>query len=672
MNFNSNNIIYNNITSNNAKINSIIIDNSLKTNGTINLSNSFYINNHKIGIKNPNPNYNLDIIGDINYTGNIYNNGLKINIGSYNLDNFNTSLWSPGNSGKSIWNNKNVGIGTSSPKYMLDVVGNTNINGNLFVSNNITANDTIYSSSLIVNNLISAKMINIIDDIVTTGNIFGDNLKITSSIICSSIICNKYNVTENAIFFSDVLINGNVTINGYTNILGNLSINNNKFTVNSTTGDVYVDKSLTVNSSIYITNSLLVNGIATFTNTLYTGNVVINGNLLSASTADATFGNINGNILTCNNISIDNNNIYIYSTDDENTFYINYTTSSYNPTSGALVINGGVGISGDLNISGNFIGSNSTIIYCSEINLNNITCYANAQISGNLSTNYITCNSIIASSISTAPITNSIAFNVDYNANITTTGTCTINGISAFNNDVTITGNLTVTGITILESYYTFKSFTTTGDLTAGQLFVDDYNFYVDSTTQNVYINYSTPSTSIDSGSLIVDGGVGISGDLNVGGNITGNINSSSISTLSNGLILNSKNIILESLIYNITDSNSNIFYIIDDNTINNKDNITIDINSTKIGTYFKFLINCNVIKQIIISVNKNLFGMIINNGVYTSISGVNTTDLKSTCITSQICLNNATFGDYLEFHGVDNYFYIKAESSNNNAFVII
>ena len=435
-------------------------------------------------------------------------------------------------------------------------------------------------------------------------------------------------------------------------MLGNLSINTNKFTVNATTGDVYIDKSLSINSSIYITNTMLVNGIVTFTNTLYTSNIYINGNILSASNTNATFANITTTAIIGKYISIDDNNVNTNVTDQ--IFSIDYTTPSSTSHTGALVVAGGVGINGDLNIGGNVISAYSADISCNMITLSTITCFNDAQISGNLSGANIKCNSIISSTISTGNINDYVAFNVDNSANITTTGTLTVNGISTFNNDVLITGNLTVTGITVLDNYYTFQSFTTTGSLTAAEIFIDNYNVIVDSTAKNMFITYSTPSTDSNSGALIVTGGVGIGGDLNV----DGNINAAGLIS-SNSIITNSYSI--SSSLNNITDNNSNIFFVINNNTIN--DNVSnININSLSVGSYFKFLINYNIKGEITISLNKSLFGMIINNGVYTSVSGNST----------QLSLNNTNIGDYIDFYSIENYFYIKAESSNNNGFIII
>jgi hypothetical protein len=650
MNLNLNNVNSNNINSTTAKIRNVNISESLNTSGNTILSNCVFINNNKLGININNPVYTLDIIGSINYTGNLFNNGIKVYTENTNNINQNTnfisnsdSIWSYNNNYDHISYNNKVGIGTSYPTYMLDVVGDTNINGNLIVTYNVNVSKSITCYNLTSNNLITCKFLNvsgntaISGDIYSNGNITGNNITINSNIICNTI-----NVNNNSYFFSDVTIDGNVIVNGYTNILGNLNINNNKFNVNATTGDVYIDKSLTVNSSIYILDSLTVNGIVTLTNTLYTDNIYINGDTLTATNTNCTFGDITGNNIIGNTISIDNN----YINGSLGSLNIYYETDSTDSNTGALIVSGGVGIGADLNVLGNIIGNTSNLqVYTANI-LNKLRCYSDVQISGNISYKNMTGNIINASSLN---ILNGITQNckINNNGNIYTVGTFTIDNTSSFNDDVTINGNLTVTGSTNFTSNYMFKSIKSS-NIVGNQIFIDNNNFTINNTNKVVNINYSTPSTSPNTGALVVNGGLGVSENIFTNKAI-----------YSNGIITNS--IVISSDFYNITDSNSNIIFIINEIIIN-QDVSNININSIINGTYFKFLINCNLTGQVCISLNKDLFGMINNNGNYLSISASDT----------KILLNDTNIGDSIEFYGVQDYFYIKAESSNNYGFLII
>ncbi len=79
-----------------------------------------------IGIGTTTPNYKLDIIGDINYTGNLLNNG--------ELASQSESQWKT-NINDIYYTNGNVGIGTTSPQSLLHV------NGQIFCNNIITTSD---------------------------------------------------------------------------------------------------------------------------------------------------------------------------------------------------------------------------------------------------------------------------------------------------------------------------------------------------------------------------------------------------------------------------------------------------------------------------------------------------------------------------------------------------
>jgi hypothetical protein len=77
------------------------------------------------------PNYKVEVNGDVNLfgTGTAYRiNGVPIQGGK----------WSDGSSGAIYYNSGNVGIGTATPAYPLDVVGSASINGNNFFVNSAT------------------------------------------------------------------------------------------------------------------------------------------------------------------------------------------------------------------------------------------------------------------------------------------------------------------------------------------------------------------------------------------------------------------------------------------------------------------------------------------------------------------------------------------------------
>lgn len=75
---------------------------------------------NRVGINQSNPLYALDVIGTVNMTGALFQNGTA----------FMTSQWTSSNS-NIFYSSGNVGIGTNSPAYTLDVAGSGRISGSL-------------------------------------------------------------------------------------------------------------------------------------------------------------------------------------------------------------------------------------------------------------------------------------------------------------------------------------------------------------------------------------------------------------------------------------------------------------------------------------------------------------------------------------------------------------
>ena len=85
--------------------------------------NKAYLTGSNVGIGTNNPNYRLDVDGDINFSGALRQNGLPLTIPA--------NIWYQ-NGNKAYLLGSNVGIGTNNPSQALEVTGNITASGRVF------------------------------------------------------------------------------------------------------------------------------------------------------------------------------------------------------------------------------------------------------------------------------------------------------------------------------------------------------------------------------------------------------------------------------------------------------------------------------------------------------------------------------------------------------------
>jgi len=300
-------------------------------------------------------------------------------------------------------------------------------------------------------------------------------------------------------------VDGNATVGGTFDVTGAANFNDTTTSTSNTTGAVIIDGGLGLAENLNMGGNLDVDGTATVT-----GNTTLSGTL------DVT-GDTN----------------------------LNSTTGSTSTTTGALVVDGGVGIAenlyvgGDTNLTGeiaaataDFGGGNVIINTTVDIDVGvNIQNNANFNIDNSSSTN---------------------VFNVDGSTGATTiAGATTINNTMAVNNNVTFTdnssnnfnidnsSNTTVfdvemsTGNTIVSG--TFQSGAATissakiSDLTSGRVVLagtdgeieDSANLTFDGSTLAVTGAATVSSTLAVTGASTLTGNVTAEGNLSVEGNTT-------------------------------------------------------------------------------------------------------------------------------------------------------
>ena len=192
------------------------------------------------------------------------------------------------------------------------------------------------------------------------------------------------------------------------------------------------------------------------------------------------------------------------STGTTSTFTILNTTSSTSTSTGALVVRGGVGIGQDVNIGGS-LSVGSTASSGSITGVNSIVA-TNITVTGNLSAP----NLAYSGGTFTTPI---IIANTSASTS-TTTGALQVAGGVGIGGDVNIGASLTVgttasAGSISGVSSISAQNITVTGNLSAPNLTFSSGTFITP-----VVVANSATSTSTQSGAVIVSGGLGVGGTV--------------------------------------------------------------------------------------------------------------------------------------------------------------
>ena len=107
----------------------------------------------RIGIANTSPSYELDVIGDINFSGDLYQNGNVFSSGGGV-----SSQWLSGTGGNLSYTKGNVGVGTTAPTFKIDISGNLRATTGITTANIFSTESTltnIVSTNSTITNLVS-------------------------------------------------------------------------------------------------------------------------------------------------------------------------------------------------------------------------------------------------------------------------------------------------------------------------------------------------------------------------------------------------------------------------------------------------------------------------------------------------------------------------------------
>ncbi len=320
-------------------------------------------------------------------------------------------------------------------------------------------------------------------------------------------------------------------------------------------------------------SSLILNnkngGIQFVTNDTLHMSVLNNGNIGIKTSNPSSALDINGDV------SI-RKNIYFYSTEN-----------SINSSSGAIVVNGGIGVIKDMNIDGQ-VFLNSTINSSNVSNGGALTIRGGASIEkdlyigGSIFANSTGLENLVISS--TTPSVNSTSgailvyggVSIDCSVNsssITSGGGLTVRGGASIKNDMFIGGKIQLYDYIVMNN--------TNGNKFNIVLNNDDFNIdrydgvsYIDTpisinnsngnininnllNTDSIHVVNTVNSSGLTTGSVIIDGGISVSKDLHIGGNIVVHSTSGSsilaegMVVLNNDVTVGSSLIVNEALYYN-------------------------------------------------------------------------------------------------------------------------
>jgi hypothetical protein len=253
--------------------------------------------------------------------------------------------------------------------------------------------------------------------------------------------------------------------------------------INDGTSSYWVDQSYPTSfGNLTVANTLTVNGsiVGTATNANYSlaANVAIYESV-TATTTNATFYPMLSGITTGNTASFTSSSL-VYNPSTGN-LVVASTTASTSTTTGALVVSGGVGISGNIVTA----GTANKFTGCVAIGSSNPTHKLQISADG--------YNTRISDS------TNVTGYNIGRN---------TTDGLLYFYGDQA-----------------TYNGYVFSG--------ADGERVKI-SSTGNLVINATTTSTTTTTGALVVKGGAGVAGTMTVGGTITGKTNTGGVAAVSN------------------------------------------------------------------------------------------------------------------------------------------
>ena len=269
--------------------------------------------------------------------------------------------------------NERIGIGTDSPSQLLDVVGISTFDGEVFIKTLTVEANAGFNFNVDITNNLDVDGNTELDALNVDGHTELDTLNVSVATTTS-----KLNVTGHS-NFNTLEVSGISTFNGLLDINAGFEANtlrledltDNRVVIVGVNGEVEDDPNFTFDGNLLnvgaglsvsgttTLNDLNVTGVATVSNLDFSGGLSLSSLVVSGI---STLGNLvaDGNTLktATGNLIIDSATT---TTAVNDTIFQNNSTQSTNTSSGALVTIGGAGIAKNLNVGGNVSIAGTTV-----------------------------------------------------------------------------------------------------------------------------------------------------------------------------------------------------------------------------------------------------------------------------------------------------------------------
>ena len=439
-----------------------------------------------LGINNSNPQYALDVVGAINFTGVLNQNGspfvgsrwtsntqgifynyapCNVGIGTsslaekFNVDSGNAKF------GCNVYIMSNLGIGKSNPAVALDVAGSANITGSTVITGTATFSNPINALSnftangpvLFQNTFTTSNVATFNSNVVIQGQAFMSNFatfcnNVTMlsnlSVNGTASFSNTLGVSNVATFSSNVIIQGQsihtgaASFSNPTTLLSNLSVNgpaafSNTLGVSNIatfTSNVVIQGQVNITGAVIMSNILSVSNVATFSSNIVVQGSIIQGGAVTLCNPLAALSNMTiQGTLNVSNVGTFASNVIV-----QGQSVIAGTATFSNPVTmlSNLSVNGPIAFSNTLGVSN--IATFTSNVFMQGLSVHTGTATFSNPINA---LSNLTVNGLVAFS-NTLGVSNVATFT----SNVIIQGPLVNTGTATFSNPVNLLSNLTVTG----------------------------------------------------------------------------------------------------------------------------------------------------------------------------------------------------------------------------------